>query len=135
MNRKGFLQRTAAVGAATSMPISAAGELAVVVPEVEMQIGSTAGEFTLLARGSLTVGRLRELLRAPGIGMLRVASKWGCVGVGWRSMPELERNVAEFDLTADAWASEERFIEYLDVFLNKGAVSASRLLKAAHIAQ
>jgi hypothetical protein len=50
-------------------------------------------------------------------------------------MPELERNVAEFDLTAESWASEEHLIEYVGTFLNEGGVAASRLLQAARIAR
>jgi len=110
-------------------------DLVVVVPEMELQISTTGGEFTSLARASITAGRLRDLLHAPAIGALRVARKWGCVGVGWRSMPELERNVAEFDLTAESWASEEHLIEYVGTFLNEGGVAASRLLQAARIAR
>jgi hypothetical protein len=130
MKRKSFLKRTAAVGAFGALPIASIGDLAVVAPEVEMQIANAAGEFTTLFRGPLTVGRLRYLLRSPAIATLRILRKWGCVGPGWRSMPELERNVAEFKLGESAWASEQKFLEYVDTFLNRGAVTASRLLRA-----
>jgi len=132
VKRLRFIVQTAGGVLAASLPIGISllsPQDEVIFADAELQYDSLVGGFSGLVRTPLTAQIIRAVYRNPEIQTLAVATKPGCVGVGWRYAHELERNVAHIDVTQAAWRSEEHVVEFVRKFFSKGSITALRWVR------